>query len=222
CLPLHFDQPTMLAGWAPGGQDFVLPPDVGEENPAPGSTLMVEWHYFNNANSALADRSAVRICTVPQDKRPHVASITWLGTEDIGGLIGMPPGQKSSYSGVCNPGRMGLSAQDSIHLLYATPHMHQYGRHTQITIQRATGGSDTVLDQPFSDRQQIFYPIDADVLPGDSIQTTCSYENTSDRNIPWGSPFGDGEMCYAFVLHYPAHSLDNGASSVLGASNTCW
>jgi Copper type II ascorbate-dependent monooxygenase, C-terminal domain len=221
CLPLHFDQPTMLAGWGPGGADFVLPPDVGEENPAPGSTLMVEWHYFNNSGAALQDRSSVEVCTVPVGKRPKTASVAWLGTEDLGGLFGMPAGT-SSHSGVCRPGRRGLGASDPIHVLFTTPHMHEYGRRIGMQLSHADGRRESVLDVPFDDKNQTFLVTPFDVLPTDTITTTCSYDNTSGRNLGWGSPDGSGEMCYAFVLHYPAHALDNGAVSTLGAKNACW
>lgn len=39
--------------------------------------------------------------------------------------------------------------------------------------------------------------------------------------MAYGGPFDNGEMCYAFVLAYPAHALDNGARSLLGANNAC-
>jgi hypothetical protein len=221
CIPLHFEQPIMLAGWAPGGDDFVLPPDVGEENPAPGSTLMVEWHYFNNTGAALQDRSSVEVCTVPVGKRPKTASVAWLGTEDFGGLFGMPAG-KSSHSGTCRPGRTGLAASDPIQLLFTTPHMHEYGRRIAMQVQHADGSMESVLDAPFNDKNQTFLVTPFQLLPSDALVTTCSFDNTSGRNIGWGSPDGSGEMCYAFVLHYPAHALDNGVVSTLGAKNACW
>jgi hypothetical protein len=220
CLPLHLDGPKMLAGWAQGAKDMTLPPDVGAETPDAGSTLMVEWHYLNSGNAALTDMSSVSVCTVPMGKRAHVASMTTVGTEDLG-VPGMPPGMQSAFSGTCSPGRTGLTGSDAIQLLYATPHMHQYGKHMAIAIQRAGGSSDTIYDQPFSDENQTWSAAPGQMMMGDSLVTTCTFDNTSTNYVGYGSPFGGGEMCYAYILHYPAHALDNGTRSLLGASNSC-
>jgi hypothetical protein len=29
-------------------------------------------------------------------------------------------------------------------------------------------------------------------------------------------------MCYNFTMAYPAHALENGVPSLIGATNTCW
>jgi hypothetical protein len=196
---------------------MTLPADVGAESPAPGSTLMVEYHYFNSGSGVLPDSSSVQVCTVAAGKRPNVAAVTWLGTEDLA----MPPGMESSFTGSCTPSRRGLDASAPIHLLYTIPHMHQYGRHIAITIQRADGSTAPVLDQAFDDSNQRGVATVADVMPGDRLATTCTFQNTSAQPVGYGGPFDGGEMCYAFVVHYPAHALDNGAMSLLGANNSC-
>jgi hypothetical protein len=220
CLPLHLDGPRMLAGWAPGAKDLTLPDDVGAETPAPGSTLMLEWHYLNSTSAALSDMSKVSVCTVPMGKRTHVASVTTVGTENLG-VPGMPPGMESTFSGTCTPSRMGLGSGDPIHVLYVMPHMHQYGRHLAVSVQHAGGMSEPIYDQPFTDTNQNWSAAPGQLSMGDNLQTTCTFQNTSTNYVGYGGPFADGEMCYAFVLHYPAHSLDNGARSLLGASNSC-
>jgi hypothetical protein len=219
CLPLHIDGPKMLAGWAPGGKDMTLPDGVGAEIPAPGSTLMLEWHYFNNTSAPMLDKSSVSICTVPAGGRPNVAAITWVGTEDFG--LGMPPGTQSAFTGSCTPSRAGLGANDPIQLLYTIPHMHQYGRHFTLEIARAGGDKLAIFDQAFSEANQAWVATPAQMNAGDKLLTTCTFQNTSDTTVAYGSPFGNGEMCYGFVWHYPAHALDNGSSSLLGASNAC-
>jgi hypothetical protein len=219
CLPLHLDGPKMLAGWAPGGKDMTMPKDVGAETAAAGSTLMLEWHYFNNTGAALADRSSVSVCTVPMGGRPNVAAVSWLGTENLS----LPAKTETSATGTCSPGRSGLMASAPIHLLYTTPHMHQYGTHMKLAIQRVDGSKADVFDLPFSDKNQNFIETPAELLPGEKLLTTCTFMNTSNATLSYGGPFGagSGEMCYGFVLHYPAHALDNGTRSILGASNSC-
>lgn len=220
CLPLHPDGPKMIAGWAPGGKDMTMPDGVGAELPAPGSSLMLEWHYFNNTDAVLSDKSSVSVCTVPAGARPNVAAITWVGTEDFGPL-GMPPGMTSSFTGTCTPSWNGVGADGSVHALYTIPHMHQYGRHMTIEIARTGGSRDTMFDQAFSESNQAWVETPALLMKGDKLLTTCTFQNTSDGNVTYGSPFGNGEMCYGFLLAYPAHALDNGSASLLGASNAC-
>jgi hypothetical protein len=219
CLPLHLDGPKMLAGWAPGGKDMTMPKDVGAETAAPGSTVMLEWHYFNNTGAPLADQSTVSVCTVPMGGRPNVAAVSWLGTENLS----LPAKTETSATGTCTPGRTGVAANAPIHLLYTTPHMHQYGTHMKMAIQHADGSSSNVFDLPFSDKNQNFIETPSELMPGDKLLTTCTFMNTSNGALSYGGPFGagSGEMCYGFVLHYPAHALDNGTRSILGASNSC-
>ena len=112
------------------------------------------------------DQSKVKVCTVPADQRAHVASLSWLGTEDLNGIVGMPAGTESSYSGMCDPLRSGLAATDAIHVLYAMPHMHQYGRAMKTVINRAAGGQDVLIDTMFDDAYQIWHDAKADVLRG--------------------------------------------------------
>jgi hypothetical protein len=78
-----------------------MPDGVAAEIAAPGTTLMLEWHYLNNTGATLADQSKVSICGVPAGSRPNTASITWLGTDNFG--LGMPAHQTSSLTGTSTP-----------------------------------------------------------------------------------------------------------------------
>jgi len=37
-----------------------------------------------------------------------------------------------------------------------------------------------------------------------------------------GETLTTSEMCYQFVLAYPAHALSNRAPSLIGVTDTCW
>jgi hypothetical protein len=99
--------------------------------------------------------------------------------------------------------------------------MHQYGRHFTVAIQGANGQSTTVIDQGFDVGNQAMVETPFQLQPGDTLKTTCTFQNTSAVTVGWGGPFTGGEMCYGFVVHYPAHALDNGTRSLLGAANSC-
>lgn len=193
----------LVHGWAPGGEDLVLPDDVAMEAPSTGWTL--EFHY--NSNDPLAkDATAVELC-MADNPRANIASISWLGTNGIGGL---------SATGTCTPHQ----PQGDITMLGWTPHMHKKGNHMKAVINRAGGAPEVIHDMPFDFNYQIQYKPAAPVVlhPGDTITTTCSYSAPSS----FGSGTND-EMCYFFVLYYPRLSLTDG--SLLGgfqSANTCF
>lgn len=216
----------LLAGWALGGPNTAMPPDVGFELPPKGAQLNIQWHFYNSTTSTQMDKSAVQLCVVPAAMRAHVASVTWVGTEDIGGNkwfggAGMPPHQMSTFSGTCPPSRKGMNATDPINIIMWTPHMHQLGVRMQSFVNRKGGMRETVFDKPFDFNQQLHYPADVKLMPGDTLTATCTFNNTTNMGVPFGES-SDTEMCYQFVTSWPAHALENGVASLIGATNVCW
>ena len=217
---------TLLAGWAVGGVNLEMPPDVGFELPEQGSQINIQWHFYNSTSTPQADKSAVQLCTVPAGTRPHTASVTWIGTEDIGGNKwlggqGMPPHKMSTYQGTCNPLREGMSSSEPIHILGFWPHMHQLGTKMQAFVNHKDGAREMVFEKPFDFNKQIHYLQAYDLKPGDTLTAVCHYNNTTNMGVPFGES-SDTEMCYLFTFSWPAHSLENHAPSLIGATNTCW
>lgn len=215
------DDAQLLAGWAVGGSDVEMPKDVGLRLPPPNSGVMVEFHFYNQGAAVEMDKSAVEICVLPAGTRKHTAGMTWLGTENFNGLLGMPPKTESKFSGTCVPSRTGMNATDPIHIFLFWPHMHSYGRHMHSSLKRADGREETVFDKPFDFNYQITYEAGVDLLPGDTITSTCTFNNTSNSSVAFG-PSSEQEMCFQFAYSYPAGALENGVPSLVGASNTCW
>jgi hypothetical protein len=218
--------PVLLAGWAVGGPNLVAPDDVGFELPDPGKQINVQWHFYNNTGKTQGDASTVQICTVPKATRAHIGGITWLGTEDIGGNIwtggpGMPAGQESTFTTTCTPGRKGLGASDSIHIIGFEPHMHRIGKNMQTDVIHADGKTETIFNKPFSFGNETHYYAEYELKPGEKLTTKCTFNNTNDYGVAFGES-SDSEMCYQFVFAWPAHSLSNGAFSLLGVPDTCW
>ena len=101
--------------------------------------------------------------------------------------------------------------------------MHKTGTHMLTVINRASGGQETLVDQPFSFDSQVTYDVAAVINPGDSLFTTCSYNNTTAATIGFG-PSTTQEMCYDFLYAYPAHALDHPPTGMIvssAASNLC-
>jgi hypothetical protein len=220
CTGSHIgDNAQLLSGWAVGGQDLVMPADTGLELPAPGTNLLVEWHLYNNGGLPTPDNSGLEVCTVPRGMRPKVGSMTTLGTEDFG--LGIPAGTQSEYTSTCVPSRAGMSATDPIHIFTFLPHMHKLGRNLRSVVNRANGTQETVFDKPFDFMQQIHYPASIDLMPGDTVTSTCTFHNDTPLPVAFG-PSSEQEMCYQFVLSSPAGALKNGVFGLNGASTNCW
>jgi hypothetical protein len=211
------DSSTLLAGWAVGGDNLIFSDDVGLELPESGM-LNAQWHFYNQGSETESDASSLQVCVVPRDKRKNIAGITFLGTENLNGLLGMPAKTVSKYSGSCLNDSGG-----PITIWGFTPHMHKLGRHMNTVIKRMDGSTETVFDKDFDFNNQITYPASPLIVlqPGETIVSTCTFDNDTNAAVPFG-PSTNQEMCYNFTMSYPAKALDNGTFSLIGAKNVCW
>jgi hypothetical protein len=192
----------LLAGWAPGANDSYYDPDLGQEMQG-GVAYVLETHHNNTTGAAAPDSTGVRICVTPKAPK-FVAGVSWLGTDLING---------TTASGVCDP-----TSTEPIHLLGTNPHMHTKATHMSIVVTRADGTIETLHDEPFDFYNQRAYGLDTDIMPGDTIKTTCTFKEPA--------TFGEktsSEMCYAFTLAYPKLALTNGnlIFSTIHGPNTC-
>lgn len=200
---------ALVAGWAPGGSDAVLPDDVGMELPDGGGLLTLEIHYHNEAGYRDAvDRSGVRVCAT-SDLRPNTAAVHWLGTE---GILGFSAGQQD-FAGRCTP-----TASQPFQILSSSPHMHRRGAHMQSVVKRRDGGRDMLIDEPFDFENQIIYQTPMTIYPGDVIETTCTFDN--DGGFYRFGQRTEDEMCYNFVTAWPVGVMESGGSLV-GATHSC-
>jgi hypothetical protein len=143
--------------------------------------------HYNNSAGAQLDASGVELC-VTEKLRAKEAAVHWLGTQAL---------NKITAEGTCMP-----VATGPVTILSSSPHMHLQGRHMKTVINRAGGGSEVLIDVPFDFNTQVSYETPAVVNPGDTLTTTCTYAQPT--------PFGQGtneEMCYNFVIAYPAGQL---------------
>jgi hypothetical protein len=203
----------LVAIWAPGGDTIDMPPGVGLEMPEAGGKFELEIHYNNPDGTMKQDRSGVRLC-VTSDPIENVATITWLGTENIS----VPQRSPGTAIGTCRPLNPGGG---DITVLRSIPHMHKAGVQLKTVINRAGGaGSEILIDKPFRFEEQRSYLTPAVVRPGDTLTTTCSYNNTTAGPLAFGT-VSEQEMCYNFVFAYPARALHNPGLSWEGSQNTC-
>jgi len=202
----------LIGGWAIGGSSVTFTDDVGLKLPPPGGLLNVQWHLYNTTGAPAPDGSAVQVCTVPAASRPHLAGMTWLGTENFNGPFGMGPGMQK-FGGTCTN-----DSGADITIVTFWPHMHRIGRHMDSVV-----GGKPIFGEVFDPNRQIFFDQRPNFVlhANEQITSTCTFDNQTGKNIPFG-PSTDQEMCYNFAISYPAGALDNGVISLIGATNTCW
>lgn len=97
------------------------------------------------------------------------------------------------------------------HIIGNGPHMHRMGTSLRTEVIRGGRADDRrmVVDVPtFSFDAQVNYPSDEVVMPGDVLETRCTFRNTSNRTVYFGERTED-EMCFNFVRAWPAGALVN-------------
>jgi hypothetical protein len=195
---------AFIAGWAPGGTGANFPPDVGLQMPSgANATFGLEIHYNNAGNYTDAlDASGVEFCTTKKF-RPNSAAVHWLGSQAI--LVA--PHQQTDVVGQCKP-----TNTQPVHLMAVSPHMHQIGVHAKLVLNRKDGTKVALHDAPFAFADQQSYPLDVIVNPGDTLTTTCSYNNTTNGLVTFG-PATENEMCYNFTTAWPAGALSSGPNN---------
>ena len=185
----------LVTGWAPGGKNFVLPPEAGFAEEAGTTHWAVQIHY-NNAGGLKdqVDQTGYDLCTT--DKlRPNDADILATGTVNIN----IPP--RSTQTTTCNltvPAQFG-----NIKVISSWAHMHKLGRAQY--AKRVRGGAETtILDAPTYDFNvgAGAQDVAVDIAAGDTIRTMCKWQNTSDGSVKFGEGTAD-EMCFAFLTYYP-------------------
>ena len=191
---------------------MVMPDDVGLELGGPDDWYILQLHYNNTANYPDAvDRSGVAFCTV-DEPRPQTAGVLTFGSIQIA----LPPNSEGvEVDGTCRS--WNTWSWPELHVLGAGPHMHEYGRAMRTEIHRDGGGVDTLVDVPVFDfDSQGMYITDEDLVihPGDSVETTCTYDNPTDDFVFFGEGTND-EMCFNFVMAYPIESIEDRTCGIL-------
>jgi hypothetical protein len=85
--------------------------------------------------------------------------------------------------------------------------MHARGVRLDTIVERANGSRETLIDVPYDFTNQITYETDMVLKPGDSLVTTCHFQNDTDRLIKEGSSTEE-EMSMNVLTAWPAVSLN--------------
>jgi hypothetical protein len=194
CSPASVVGRRLIYGWAPGGEPFELPPNVGL--PIEGTAhFVVQMHYSNLQHLAgQTDKTAIELCTT-EELRANDADVMAFGADDFT----IPP--RSTLEADCTFDVPSLVPP--LHVFRSMPHMHQIGRTIGTSVQRP-GQAPVVLDEVknWSFGSQPWNAVDLTINPGDTVRSWCSWANGTEQPVSWGEKTSD-EMCYHFVMYWP-------------------
>jgi Copper type II ascorbate-dependent monooxygenase, C-terminal domain len=201
----------LLAGWAPGLFGGKFPAGTGIEVP-PGSRLILQFHYnlehVHLIGGPKPDRSTLEFEVAKSvARRAAMVSIvnpSWIFAP---ATLAIPPGGREvrhSWSG--NAALLtrflgGLDDSKGLTIDGAILHMHKLGVSGAVTLEHASGRSETLLRIPrwdFNWQRAYFLADPPTVRRGDRLGVSCTHRNTTGRLVTWGESSSD-EMCVGFV-----------------------
>ncbi|XP_040180093.1 dopamine beta-hydroxylase isoform X1 [Rana temporaria] len=204
----------VLAAWAMGAKPFYYPQDVGLSFGGARSSrfLRLEVHYHNPLElKGLHDSSGIRLHYTPS-LRKFDAGIMELGLVYTP-VMAIPPRQKSFHlTGYCTDKCTEMALPpDGIQIFASQLHTHLTGR-TVTTVNVRDGKEVGIvnIDKHFSPHFQEIRMLKkpVQVLPGDLLITSCSY-NTEDRSrVTVGGFSITDEMCVNYIHYYPRTELE--------------
>lgn len=193
----------ILWAWGPGGEEVMLPDEAGflVGHQGPEVTFILQVHYNNPLQMPLVDNDGVDL-HVTKSLRPNRAGVFSQG--DILSIL-IPPGDPAyEHVATCGGEITQSIFTEPLHVFASFLHAHQIGSVMYTDVHR---GGDLVGEiarqDPFNFDMQMFQTADFDMMPGDIIQTHCTYDSTEREGITMGGPASDEEMCINFMMYYP-------------------
>ncbi len=192
---------THVSGWAPGGTNAYMPPNIGLM--LDYDTFTMQVHYSNSTSGTELDSSGVVFCTNRNQvtgtitPRQYTAGIFTLGQY----LFSIPAGaQNHPVTASCN-------VQRPMTIIGTSPHMHQLGYGFRTEHIRGGGNLEdlsTIADGSWSFEGQRHYGLEPyrEVRVGDTLRTTCRFRNPNPYPVNFGMRTED-EMCFDFMTVIP-------------------
>lgn len=189
-----WDMPAAAAGlhvWAPGGDDLVVPADMGIELPPGASKLVVQVHAIRVGDGPATQGSVTLTTTNVEPAR--VAA--WLPMSAP--IPALRPHMIDSSTAAC-------TVAGDLHVIRDWPHMHLAGAEFHGAVLRGDGTTQSLVDVvPWDFYAQKTYDVDVAVSAGDQIRTNCVWNNQTNDYI-FAGPRTTDEMCNQSLLVWPA------------------
>ncbi|MBM4377085.1 MAG: hypothetical protein FJ095_18545 [Deltaproteobacteria bacterium] len=161
-----------------------------------GAHVVLQLHLLN-ASSKDATVPPVRLNLETAKDPSGLAAVGLLITGTL--KIDLPP----KAMGVVQTG--GCDVEEPLENVFAAfPHMHRLGRSLETRVVPKDGAASRTLSQvtwDFSD--QGIYAADGSAKLGERVETSCTYDNSTDAAVSFGLHTKD-EMCVNVLYYYPA------------------
>jgi hypothetical protein len=180
---------NMIYASGVGTNELMFPPGTGMRITS-GTLLGLQLHIFNQSDQMLAGTSGIEIFELDPTAVVEEVDMFLPGPR----TLNIAPGEQTIT------GRCTVSSSYKLFALF--PHMHQLGSHLKTTV--TAGGTEHVLnDAPYSfDHQEVLSFPPLDVAAGDTIDTACTWNNTTNQTVQWGES-STTEMCFSILYRYP-------------------
>ncbi|KAH9503104.1 hypothetical protein Btru_069965 [Bulinus truncatus] len=126
----------------------------------------------------------------------------------------LPPRQPSiTLKSTCTSGCTRKKFKGTVWVTTALDHMHYAGRKMSIQVFRNNTAVTYLSNEPIysydSPQVQQYTDKPVQLLAGDELVTTCTYDTTSRvHSTLWGEATSD-EMCFGFLTYYPKENMDD-------------
>ena len=189
---------TWLPIWAGGrNTNGVKLPDGVAFNMDTDEQYLIQLHLLNAGTKPVTERSAINLTYAPVGTSLMPAGIFAFGSFSVD----LPPNTTDIQKVVsCN-------STKQMHVFAAFPHMHKLGK--KLEFLHGTTQSDATMayhKDPWVFGDQPMDPVDFVVNPGDFLQSTCTWDNTTATEVKYGETTAD-EMCFFLLFYYPYDSL---------------
>lgn len=206
---------SWIGAWEPGGMGEEYPVGTGFAV-APGSALVIQMHYDTERGASGSDRTTFELRLEERVEREARvmpwADPAWITTD--AGMFIRAGESDVVHSYFADPTPLMFDGEP-LSIRGVSVHMHQLGIRGTLSILRANGTCECLLDVPrwdFSWQRSYLLTRARPLYPGDRLGIECHWDNSADnqpirddrrqppRDLSWGGGTSD-EMCLgaAFV-----------------------
>ncbi len=167
-----------IAGWAPGAQPYVLPPDAGMWLPA-GGDFVLEVHYHLSGKRT-SDRSALALYFADEPVERYVEGLV-IGTEQID----IPAGESHYRRHVW------MNVPADVDLIDVSPHMHYLGKEVEAVATLPDGTREPLIrinDWDFRWQGTYFFREPVRLPKGTRLDVRFRFDNSAENPFNPSSP----------------------------------
>lgn len=193
--------------WAVGGEDLILPDDVGIPVGNGARFYALQVHYYNpTLDTGVRDSSGVRMTLSPALRAHDAETFGIAGGVDPRQRQPLAPGQSNLViDSAVVPAACTQWDVDEINVLGVMHHAHLVGKRLKVEVTRNGEYIGEMRREKVYDfnHQSLEGSAVKKLKKGDELTLTCSYDTSSKTTETKFGDFTQDEMCLAYFLHYP-------------------